>query len=123
LFDGKHPSFPFPPHFEYWVLGFAIVLLSAFFYVSYRIALDLRDKMQYVGPSRSEKLAFKEILSDPHNVDYAVISRPDECGNTNLSVRFIQHHPLARYGEIPLSDYRYSAEQILQQSGVKIVQS
>lgn len=123
LFDGNHPSLPFPPHFEYWVLGFGIVLLCAFVWVSYRIVLDLRDKMKYVGPSKPEKLAFKEILSDSKNVDYAVISQPDARGNTRLSVKFIQCHPLSRYGEICLSNHRYSAEQILHEGGVRIVHS
>lgn len=123
LFDGKHPTLPFPPHFEYWVLGFGIVLLSAFIYFSYLLVLDLREKMRYFGPSKPEKLAFKEILSEPKNVDYAVISQPDERGNTHLRVTFIKHHPLARYGEISLSNYRYSAEQILHEGRVKIIQS
>lgn len=123
LFQGTPPRLPFPPHFEYWVLGFGIVLLAAFFYFSYLIVVDLREKIRYTGPSQSEKLAFKEILSDPKTVEYAVISQPDAHGNTHLSVQFIQRHPLARYGEIPLSDHRYSAEQILHEGGVKIIQN
>lgn len=123
LFQGTHSSIPFPPHFEYWVLGFAIVLSAAFFYFSYFIVVDLREKIRYTGPSKSEKLAFKEILSDPKTVEYAFISQPDERGNTHLRVIFIQRHPLARYGEILLLNYRYSAEQILHEGGVKIIRN